>query len=56
MNLSIIEISHDMKFFLDGKRNIMMDQITKIKSNQIQPVYFAFGTESFFQEQLKKID
>lgn len=31
----------------------MMDQITKIKSNQIQPVYFAFGTESFFQEQLK---
>ncbi len=32
----------------------MMDQITKIKSNQIQPVYFAFGTESFFQEQLKK--
>jgi len=31
----------------------MMDQIKKIKSNQIQPVYFAFGTESFFLEQLK---
>ncbi|MFD1066324.1 DNA polymerase III subunit delta [Oceanobacillus locisalsi] len=32
----------------------MMDQITKIKSNQLQSVYFAFGTESFFLEQLKK--